>query len=508
MINRNNLGEILRSGRLGRSRALGLVATGALLLAACSSSSVEDGAATTTTEAVDTSSTSTTVPESTSTTVLDAVVLDPALVGSTGGGSELFPESGNGGYGVSVYDWDLALSDELMSLSGVSTITASATQDLQQFSLDARDLQIGSVTVGGTPAEFSLVGPELVITVGEPIRVGSEFVVEVAYAAEPNAQWDPDTYGWRVVPGEEVFVFGLPGAAATWTPINEDFDAPPARYIMGFDLPDGFTATASGIPTEDDGSGKVVWDTGIGVRFIPTFAVAEFETNEIDWKVPVEVSIRDGILTREPIEGAVLEVLPFVESLFGPYPFERLGISVIRGSETYQGLASQMRVVLGAAFVTDSLLVHEIAHQWVGGAVSVEDETSGWMMEGLAVYTESLWAESSSADIDVDATTRSLETELPPVTRALDDVDSVDEIYDRVTYIRGAMVYHALRLEIGDDAFFVTLREFIQRNLHDTVSVDDLQAVAEEISEQDLDQFFTAWVSEPEVPELPDAAQP
>jgi len=45
------------------------------------------------------------------------------------------------------------------------------------------------------------------------------------------------------------------------------------------------------------------------------------------------------------------------------------------------------------------------------------------------------------------------------------------------------------------------------RNLHGIVGVDDLHAVAEEVSEQDLDRFFTAAVSEPEVPELPDAAQ-
>ena len=93
------------------------------------------------------------------------------------------------------------------------------------------------------------------------------------------------------------------------------------------------------------------------------------------------------------------------------------------------------------------------------------------------------------------------------MTRTLDGVDSINDVYDDTTYNRAALFYHALRLEIGDDAFLVTLREFIQRNLHSTVVVDDLQAVAEEVSEQDLDQFFNAWVSEPEVPELPEAAQ-
>ena len=113
--------------------------------------------------------------------------IDASLVGATGGASRFFPESGNGGYEVSVYDWDLALSDDLTSLSGVATITATATQDLQRFSLDARELQIESVTVDGASAEFSVTEPELVITMSEPLPAGSEFVIEVSYAAEPAA---------------------------------------------------------------------------------------------------------------------------------------------------------------------------------------------------------------------------------------------------------------------------------------------------------------------------------
>jgi hypothetical protein len=66
-------------------------------------------------------------------------------------------------------------------------------------------------------------------------------------------------------------------------------------------------------------------------------------------------------------------------------------------------------------------------------------------------------AESQSDDIDADATTRRLDSRVPSVTRTLDGVDSIDDIYDDVTYERAALFYHALRLEIGDAAFFITL---------------------------------------------------
>jgi predicted small secreted protein len=493
------LGRVGRTGRLLaiRRSALALVAVGALLLAACGTSSGGgDDAATTTTAAIDSSATSATVPE--------ADVIDPSLVGSTNGTSVLFPESGNGGYEVSVYDWDLALSEDLTSLSGVATITASATQDLQRFSLDARELKVESVTVDERSADFDLIGPELVITAREPLPAGSEFVIEVAYAATPGVYQPAGSFrGWDVVPGEQVRVVGFPGAAATWAPIDEDLDAPPARYVMRFDVPDGFTATASGVPTEEDESGSVVWDTGIEV-FGATFAVAEFETNAVDWEVPVEVSAQPGLRSAEQLEQNVVEHLTFVESLLGPFPYERLGISALDGR--HFAYSTPMRIVM-PAFVTDLTMVHELAHQWAGNAVTGSDEGSNWLFEGLASYVEALWAETLSDDVDADATTRQLAGQVPSVTRTLDGVDSIDDLLDGVTYQRAELFYHALRLEIGDDAFFITLREFIQRNLHSTVGVEDLQAVAEEVSELDLDQFFTAWVSEPEVPELPETAQ-
>jgi hypothetical protein len=118
-------------------------------------------------------------------------------------------------------------------------------------------------------------------------------------------------------------------------------DAPPARYIMRLAVPDGFTATAAGVPTMNTRSGGVVWDTRIEVHF-RTFAVADFDTYVIDWEVPVEMSIRNGGPNREQFERKLLENLPFLESLFGPFPFDRLGVSVMDRSGDSNVFRSQM----------------------------------------------------------------------------------------------------------------------------------------------------------------------
>ena len=56
------------------------------------------------------------------------------------------------------------------------------------------------------------------------------------------------------------------------------------------------------------------------------------------------------------------------------------------------------------------------------------------------------------------------------------------------------MALHALRGEIGDEAFFKTLREYVSRHAGGNVTTKDLVAVAEEIAGRDLDGLFDSWL--------------
>ena len=419
------------------------------------------------------------------------------MVGDIGGGWTLFPDSGNGGYEVSVYDLTLVLSDDLAALEGVASITAVATQDLQRFSLDARDLHVAAVSVNGDSVEFVTAGPEIIVTLDQPLSSGDEFHVNVDYSAEPapyRPEGVPFSMGWDVS-GRRLLVHGFPGATATWTPVSESiYD--PARVILRIDPPQGFTATASGFPI-DDGE-FFVWDTQREVNGA-TFTVAEHELSEVEWNgIPIDFALTETNRVRDAWEEDVPVMLDFLETVFGPFPYERLGLSAINGRQF--ALAAPMRILIPES-MPRPVLLHELAHQWAGAAVTSENEASGWLWEGLATYSESLFAEHEGRDSEITSTV--LSSSVPEVTRPLDLVDSVDDLLDNATYLRGALLYHALRLEIGDEAFFITLREFIQRNLHATAEVEDLQAIAEETSGEDLSQFFASWVTETVVPELP-----
>jgi aminopeptidase N len=71
-----------------------------------------------------------------------------------------------------------------------------------------------------------------------------------------------------------------------------------------------------------------------------------------------------------------------------------------------------------------------------------------------------------------------------------------------IVYERGARTLHALRLRGGDEAFFAILREWTARFDNGNVATADFVALAEEVSGEEFDAFFTAWLSAPAPPPL------
>jgi aminopeptidase N len=76
-----------------------------------------------------------------------------------------------------------------------------------------------------------------------------------------------------------------------------------------------------------------------------------------------------------------------------------------------------------------------------------------------------------------------------------------DRLFTEVVYAGGAVVMHELRQRLGDEAFFRLLQEWAVRYRYSTVTTDDFVALAEEVSGQDLDAFFTDWLYTPWTPD-------
>ena len=150
---------------------------------------------------------------------------------------------------------------------------------------------------------------------------------------------------------------------------------------------------------------------------------------------------------------------------------------------------------------SQEVIVHELAHMWFGDSVSLENWKDIWLKEGFASYAEWLWASKNEptalARIVKNRDSMFFDTDFPV------GKPSPENLYTDDSYTGGALVLHALRLKLGDDAFFKTLRTYAERYQYSNAGTDEFMAVAEEVSGQDLKEFFDLWVFSNRLPDMP-----
>jgi hypothetical protein len=219
--------------------------------------------------------------------------------------------------------------------------------------------------------------------------------------------------------------------------------------------------------------------------------------NENDWIATPAVhlpTLGDDVrasFDRQP------EIVRFLASQFGNYPFATAG-GVVDDINAGFALENQTRPVYSPVFwefgFGDFVVVHEIAHQWYGDHVAVGRWSDVWLNEGFATYAEWLWSEEEGFDTPQD-TFGFLYNDIPeddPFWDLRIGDPGPDHLFDDPVYTRGAMTLQALRNAIGDQAFFRVLHTWAAGNGNGTTA--EFVALAEQVSGQQLDGLFDAWL--------------
>jgi aminopeptidase N len=443
--------------------------------------------------------------------------------GSTGGGDPYFPAAGNGGYDVQHYRLDIRYDPASRAFDATATIRLRTTQALRSFSLDLRQLTARRVRLDGRDAAFRQADGELVITPARPLGAGRVARVVIGYGGTAGTPTDIEgvPYGWYAF-DDGAMVVNEPEGASTWFPANDipsdkaTFDVSVTVPGNGPDDPDATVAVGSGLPVGRPRT-KAGWTTwSWSARepmstYLVTASVGNYELtrsrgprnlpiiNAVDRDLtPANLATTRASLALQP------QMLAFFEGVYGRYPFGSFGAIVDDDSVGY-ALETQTRPVYSHV-ADEGTVAHEMAHQWVGDSVSPAQWQHIWLSEGFASYSEWLWAEHRGQST---AQERFEEVMAIPAadefwTTVIADPGPlglfVDPIYDR-----GAAALHALRLTIGDKAFFTLLKRWATTNAGGTVSTPDLIALAERVSGTQLDAFFDAWLYAPVKPPAPAA---
>jgi aminopeptidase N len=438
--------------------------------------------------------------------------------GAPGLGDPYFPLDGNGGYDVKHYLLDLRYDPATDVLSGTAVITAQATQDLSAFNLDLDGLTVRSVRVNLAQATWKRNAAELTVTPPRGIRNRSLFVTTVRYDGVPktiNDQFGPSGFFHT---DDGALIVGEPHVAETWFP-NNNHPLDKASYTFVMTVPQGLQVVANGrliqerthgglstwawqqsepmasyLATASVGKWNFTQYSRGGIRYLDAIDPDLFGIPATDAGGPSLGDIAKASFAKEP------EILEFLAGYFGAYPFKNAGGIVDDFDGLGFALENQSRPIYAAGFFTDQvgaddLVVHELAHQWYGDNVAIKGWKDIWLNEGFATYAEWLWSEHEGLGTVQELFDSFASTPADDAFWTLTIGDpGVDAIFDDPIYYRGAMTLHALRQEVGDDAFITILKQWATVNSGGNVSTEDFIAFAQKVSGQDLTAFFTEWL--------------
>jgi aminopeptidase N len=435
---------------------------------------------------------------------------------STSAGDPRYPALGSADLDVRHYAVDISYEQDGRSISGSVDIDAEVTRAVDRVAIDANGPTITEVGVDGTPAHFTTAPGELIIDLDRVHESGDRLAITIGFHAAAKANTGFELEAGLFSSPDGVWSVNEPDGASTWLPVN-DHPTDKATWSFVVRTDPALTAVTNGELTSsaiEDGQRVWRWEQDEPMAsYLITLLVGDYELVD-DGSTASGVELRHAVLAGDravldPYLAITREQLDYFESLFGPYPFERYGVA-IADSEPNLAMETQGLSLFSVAdlsgsvgFLQHLLLAHELAHQWFGDAVSPGTWDDIWLNEGFATYGQWLWLDHIGM-ADIDATAEETIARLPRTGWPL---SAPAEMFGTVSYDGGATALHALRLTIGDVAFFEGLRVWVATYLDSTAVTDDFQTVMEEVSGRSLDEFFATWIHADRFPgRLPVAA--
>ncbi|MHC5908051.1 M1 family metallopeptidase, partial [Streptomyces sp. S6] len=322
--------------------------------------------------------------------------------------------------------------------------------------------------------------------------------------------------GWDRTGGADggTLVAAQPLGAPSWFPCNDRPDDK-AEFTFRVSVPPGREAVANGRLVARDGDRWTYHHPGpmapyLAALYTGRFAHGTWHARDsatgrlIAGRDAYPVRLADAArhdLGRQP------EMLEAFTRWFGPYPFETYG-AVVVDADLDQPVENQTASVFGRNHVDghrggETLVAHELVHQWFGNSVSLRDWRDIWLNEGFATYGEWLWSEhlgEDSADALARAAWRSLSGR-PTGLRLADP--GPGRIFDDRVYDRGACTLHALRLTLGDGPFFAVLRSWHDTHRKGAADTAAFIAHAARHSPAAVEPLLRSWLYDRRLPPLP-----
>jgi aminopeptidase N len=201
------------------------------------------------------------------------------------------------------------------------------------------------------------------------------------------------------------------------------------------------------------------------------------------------------------------QVLEFYTDYVGPFSYEKL--ANIQSNSVGGGMESATAIFYGDKSVTGkrsvrwrNVIIHEIAHQWFGNAVTEYDWDDIWLSEGFATYFTLLFIEHQyGRDAFVEGLKSSQKRvnafykKHPDYTIVHDNLKDMADVTTGQIYQKGSWILHMLRGIMGTVNFWEGIQSYYAKYQNLNATTDDFRREMEEASGMDLSGFFKQWLN-------------
>lgn len=451
-------------------------------------------------------------------------------------------------YDVKHYDLDLAVDVPNQSIKGVLTVQANIVSPFKTFVLDLDDaFTVEKVSlVSGAAAralKFERREGRIWIDLEKTIAKGRSVKIAVAYSGKPkNAPHPPWVGGFvwsKTRDGSPWFATAVQmDGSDLWFPVKDHPSDKAETTSLHFTVPEPLVAASNGklqsVRDNKNGTRTYNWfisqpisNYNIALNVAPYRLIEDEMTSVAGDKIPIKFYV----LPEHYENGLDLvkktkDYVRFFEEILGPFPFraDKLGIA----ETPHLGMEHQSIIAYGNEFKydkdgVDTLMFHELGHEWWANLVTAPDWNDFWIHEGFQSFMDALYKDRLRGSRDgfikslpdrIKAT-KNVKPVAPRESRTTTEMYLLPPDYvrsDGDIYGKGALVLNTLRSLIGDDAFFRSLRKMCytdarmeritngkQVNFRTT---DDFLRIAEKESGMQLDWFFELYLRQPALPKL------
>ncbi len=419
------------------------------------------------------------------------------------------------------YIFELMLSDETDVIIGRTTVDVRFLKagvmelrlDLIKTSaeLEGKGMTVNSVTLDGDPLKYRHESDALFISLPQETEPEQRFQIVIEYQGIPATGLNiaDNKHGDRTF-----FSDNWPNRGRNWLPtIDHPYDKAKCEFVVT--APVKYQVVSNGLKVEEtdlgDGNRLTHWKQSVPIAsWLYVLGVAQFAMQEVDKydgkAIQTWVYYQDREAGFYDFAIPTKQVLEFYSDYIGPFSYEKLANiqsnSVSGGMEAASAILYSDRSVVGDRNERwRNVVIHEIAHQWFGNAVTEYDWDDIWLSEGFATYFTLLFIEHQYGRDEfvkglLSSKNRvySFYEENKDYTIVHDNLDDMSKVTTSQIYQKGSWILHMLRGIVGTDTFWKGIQSYYAKYKDLNATTADFKREMEEASGMELDWFFEQWL--------------